>query len=267
MAQTQRDRLRESFKNIKYFCATSDIWTRSNRSFIAVNVHFYEPKLKTLKLQSKFIACEYFPGRHTHNRVASKLKSIFDRFDISDKVYFITTDGAGEYTAAFKYFGNNYRPVHLMTDENDWQRADDGDGGASASASADILDDSENSDDDPDMFVRTDSSDPDSSNPEAFHTHELDLSSSNASLIFTNRINCSAHKIEKLGKIDSENALGHDEEYDHYHESVFNKLQSIWNLKDSRLSAENFTRITGKKLIGPHRIRWFKTCEAVSELF
>lgn len=65
LAENQRMELRESFENVKYFCATSDMWTRSNMSFIAVSVHYYEPN--TLKLQIKFIACEHFPGRHTND--------------------------------------------------------------------------------------------------------------------------------------------------------------------------------------------------------
>ena len=50
------------------------------------------------KIQSKFIACEHFPGRHTHDRVAKKLSEIFKRFGIIERVFYITTDNAGEYT-------------------------------------------------------------------------------------------------------------------------------------------------------------------------
>lgn len=279
MAQSQRESIKESFKDVKFFCATSDIWSRSNKSFIAVTVHYFDPK--TLELRSKFIACEFFPGRHTHDRVASKLNSIFDRFDILNRVYFITTDGAGEYTAAFKHFGDNYKSIHLQNanDDNlDWlNRAPSGgddDDDSNRNANEDSSDSESESENDPDSFVRTlseaesnangkstEHADPD---PETFHIHELPPL---PLLAHMNRVDCSAHKLEKLGKVDADLAKGHDAVYDGYHDRVFTKLEKIWNLKHSRLSAELFTRLTDKKLIGPHRIRWLKTYEAVSVFF
>lgn len=70
-------------------------------------------KPNTFKLQTKFITCEHFAGRHTNDRVAYKFKSIFDRYDITNKIYFVTTDGGSEYVAAFKYHADNYRSLHL----------------------------------------------------------------------------------------------------------------------------------------------------------
>lgn len=110
MAEKQREFFRESFKKVKFSSATTDVWSKSNKSFIAVTVHYSEE----LKLKSKFIACEYFPGHHTSDKVANKLKSIFERFGILEKVFFTTTDGAGEYTAAFRYYGDNYRSIRLQ---------------------------------------------------------------------------------------------------------------------------------------------------------
>lgn len=288
MAETQREHLRESFKKVKYFCATTDVWSRSNISFIAVSVHYFESD--TLKLQTEFIACEHFPGRHTHDRVAAKLRSIFDRFDILHRVYFVTTDGAGEYTAAFKYFGQKYRAIHLSTASNenlDWlNRSGDDDSaesnaGSSSSSNpngndknSDTVDSESETDDDPEAFVRMqndlyEGGDEDelksastTSNPESFCIEETVPLLANMI-----RIDCSSHKLDKVGKNDVELAKGQDSTYDHYHDRVFTKLQNIWSLKDSRLSAEIFSRITGKKLTGPHRIRWLKTCSAVSVLF
>lgn len=175
-----------------------------------------------------------------------------------DKVYFITTDGAGEYVAAFKYFGDNYRSIQLLdaSDEH-------------SDSELDI----DNPDDDPDSFVRVFSeaeSESDESHDKEdsvmFTTHELPPSAV-ALLANMNRVDCAAHKLDKIGKCDVNLAKGEDANYDEYHDRVFDKLHKIWNSKDSRLCAEEFTRITGKKLIGPHRIRWFKTCEAVSAFF
>lgn len=192
MAECQREEFRESFKGVQYFCATSDIWSRSNRSFIAVTVHYFENN--TLEIRSKFVACEHFPGRHTHDRVASKLKSILERFNILDRVNFVTTDGAGEYTAAFKYFGQNYRSVHLLNSSEESLNLLDRSGDDAAiidatdESSRSSMNSNENSawrfesdsEDDPDGFVRSrtestvdESFDDDDSNmdPDSFRIH------------------------------------------------------------------------------------------------
>lgn len=268
-----------------------------------MSLHYFETD--TLELQTKFIACEPFPGNHTHDRVAKKLHEILDRFDIVNRVFFVTTDGAGEYTAAFKYFGDNYQTIHLMSasDENfGWMdRAGVGDDGAGTSGVGSGSNSNENGtnsnenvtnshpsdsddddDEDPDLFVRShccdsdtnDDDDVDSAdrNPEHESESESEVfqihkQSSSPLLANMNRVDCSAHKLDKLGKIDVDLAAGHDAVYDSYHKRVFDKLNRIWNLKESRLNAEIFIRITGKKLTKPHRIRWFKTCEAVSNFF
>lgn len=295
MAENQRKALRESFEKVEYFCATSDVWSRSNISFIAVSVHYFQPN--SFELQTKFIACEHFAGRHTNDKVTHKLASIFDRYDIKNKVHFVTTDGGSEYVAAFKYSGDNYRSFQLSNaNDVDFVRPggaiadvsygdnDDNDTSASGSPSGLIQNCNENilesesgadddDDDDPDVVMRSISDDDNhddaqsssndkNSNSETFHIHELP----DQLLTNINRIDCSSHKLDKLGKIDVKQALGHDQQYDSLHKRTFTKLDAIWKLKDSRISAEIFHRITGKKLTIPHRIRWLKTNEAVSSL-
>lgn len=272
----------QEFKDISYFCATSDIWSRSNRSFIAVSVHYFEPN--SLELKRKFIACEHFSGRHTHDKVADKLHSIFERYHILQKVFFITTDGAGEYVAALKYFGDNYNSINLLNSEEEneliWFRSaigNSGSAGASTSSSAENVHESSNliqnlsaseddsESDDTDLFVSTGKAGNRTNNQnetDAFAVHDLPLSM--PLLMFANRIDCGAHKVDKLGKIDALNARENNSSYAEIYDRVFGKLESIWNLKDSRLSAEVFEKITGKKLLGPHRIRWLKTFESVN---
>lgn len=91
----------------KYLAATSDIWSRSNRSFIAVTIHFVDEL--TNETKSVFIACESFAGRHTKQAVGEKLYCIFQKYGIEKKVYFITTDGAGEYVWSITDIGDNYK--------------------------------------------------------------------------------------------------------------------------------------------------------------
>lgn len=127
--------------------------------------------------------------------------------------------------------------------------------------------DSDSDDDTIDYFERVNArarahyvNDDDEANHDVFVVHELPIHV----LANMNRIDCSAHKLEKLGRKDAAKAEGLDPEYDDLHERVFVKLQAIWKLKDSRLNAEVFFRKTGRKVVGPHRIRWLKTHEAVS---
>lgn len=278
MAKAHREHLKQSFKKVDYMCATSDIWTRSNKSFIAVSVHYFEE----FTLKSKFIACEFFPGRHTHDRVAKKLNEIFDRYGISSKVCFITTDGAGEYIAALKHFGDNYTSIRFHENLN-WLNSDDdvddrykiaggsgsnfklNDQNVNGNESSILTSDSDSDSDDEmdrDQFIYNDESALGGiENSESFQIEELPLL-----LGKLNRIDCAAHKLEKLGKKDALNAKKNDINYSDLYDRAFGKLKEIWNFKESRLSAEIFARITGRKLIGPHRIRWLKECEAVSKL-
>lgn len=289
MAKSERDQMVELFKNIKYFCATSDIWSRSNRSFIAVSVHFFDEN--SFSLRTKFIACESFAGRHTHDKVADKLHSIFSRYGILPKVFFITTDGAGEFTAAFKFYSENYHSFKFLdaSEENidlTWlNRQPLINAGTSTNVTAaaqeesddDTESDSESEDmnlSDNDLYVRK--FDLDGGAVHASSSAAGQKDDSNSFLILNhesspfppllahmNRIDCAAHKLEKLGRVDALNAKSSDENYADLYDRVFSKLEAIWAVKDSRLNAEIFSKITGKRAFGPHRIRWLKTWEAV----
>lgn len=303
LAKSNRQQMRELFKDVDFLCATSDIWSRSNKSFIAVSVHFFSPN--SFDLQTKFIACEYFPGQHTNDRVAHKLNSIFDGYDILKKVFFITTDGAGEYTAALKYYGNNYQSIrlhHSEEDNLDWLHNVGASGRSFANHGSNSNSDQENANEnvttdscldsdidddenDDDIFINVDNDEINNNlnqSPTAAAAAVTDATTTTAReeshsfhieelpellLENMNRIDCSAHKLDKLGKIDALNAKNNDPDYSDLYDRAFSKLEAIWSLKESRLNAELFTKITGKKLIGPHRIRWLKTCDAVSLVY
>lgn len=324
LASDHRKKLIKKYKGIKYFASTTDVWTRSNRSFIAVSLHYFvdsaEPELK-----SDFIACEHFTGRHTHDKVAEKLYAIFERFEIRDKVKFVTTDGAGEYTAAFKVFADNYESIYLHDDDDDDENGihlngDDGNvllksttvsgtgdsmaimapqpGPSNASLSstsaapvttpvtqsdlssacqnrnyqsAEEQEEEMNSDVDvisPMNVVYAGGRDHNKNDKDSFVLHDLDeiLRASHNPRILgkMNRIDCSAHKADKLASIDAATALNDDPDYAAVHKSVFDKVHKIWSIKESRINAEHFKKITGKNIFGPHRIRWLKMHEAVS---
>lgn len=72
-----------------------------------------------------------------------------------------------------------------------------------------------------------------------------------------NRISCSSHLLDQIGKIDSNNAA-FDPVYKEKYDCTFEKLNKIWSQKDSRISAEIFKLITGRNLVVPHGIRWLQ---------
>ena len=268
------------FRKVEYFSATTDIWTRSNRSFIAVSVHYYDDNLT---LKSAFIACENFEGSHITERVGEKLRAIFDKYGIIDKVFYLTTDGAGEFVSALKSYGDDNRSHELLNEPNyvDWmQREQNFEPRVSTSADKNVesvskdaaqydvnivdsdLDELE-SEEEEGEFIRI-SCDENPSELESFITHNIFNDDDREPLLGRmNRIACSSHRLEKIGRIDSEKATD-DPDYKKIHDRAFKVLHQIWDQKNSRINAEFFFTTTGKRLIGPHRIRWNKTYDAVS---
>lgn len=61
-----------------------------------------------------------------------------------------------------------------------------------------------------------------------------------------NRVACSSHILDKIGKYDALNAK-RNLKYSAMYERVFKKLDEIWSLRDSRLNVEIYTRITSRK--------------------
>lgn len=230
--------------------ATSDVWSRSNRSFIAVSVHYINPE--NGKIETKFIACERFYGSHNNEAVAKKLNSIFNKYGIASKVKFITTDGAGEYICAMARFGDNYQslaPLMNLSEE-------------------DIIDN--------DSLIDEEISDVQTIPAHEYdHTHyeeetELlftvnEILTENLDVPLPTRVDCSSHLFDKIGKIDSFNAVL-DGNYCDIYTKVMGKLNLIWNVTQSRLNWELFEKYAECKLVKPHRIRWNKLYDAVSAL-
>lgn len=115
MANEQREKIKSFLQQFEYLTATSDVWTRSNKSFLAVTIHCIDTT--TLQPHSYVIACELFPGRHTKSAVATKLHSIFTKYNIVDRVFFITTDSEAANVYGIQDHGNQYHSMNQLDDE------------------------------------------------------------------------------------------------------------------------------------------------------
>lgn len=58
----------------KYIACTADIWSRDQRSYIAVNAHWLDNNTGAMK--TALLSCNRFIGSHTEDAIAQKLKGI-----------------------------------------------------------------------------------------------------------------------------------------------------------------------------------------------
>lgn len=95
----------ERFKSVDFMSCTCDLWSRGDRSFIAMKSHYIDEK--TGLLVSDLLALKRIHSKD-HITVKLAMVSIMEEYGISKKTSAITTDNAGEFCCAFKKFSENY---------------------------------------------------------------------------------------------------------------------------------------------------------------
>lgn len=283
------EKLKKMFEPIPYLSATSDLWSRGARNYIAVNVHYIHAG--TGKLETVLIACERFRGRRVHTAVAEKLKNIFSRYGIISKLVAITTDGGGEFKCAARKFGDNYQSFEpLLVDredddclfhdddfdqhpEHEYARANEiielnEEGNSPLMVHEEVLDadssangiDSDSdydfmgSDDDEEMLPFG------SGQNDNFIVHNLFRGESlisevrgsalvSQSVFLPSRIDCGAHGLNCIGKTDSFQANAQSEPYHEMYTAVFMKLNKIWTKSTQKLGKEVFDVYLGNRRI------------------
>lgn len=289
--------MKTSFQYIEYFSSTCDFWSRNNKKYLAVNVHFIN--VSTNKIETRLIACERLTGVINNEVVAQKLLEIFDRFGILEKIVAVTTDNGGEFIAAFRNFGDDYCSYEAYLDErNEFDNIDENDDDEVCD-NVDIIPINERVVADGNVLIESrdewdlmklsidgpsignasslDNHDADCNN---INLHQLDgLQSSlldnfesDPDLANTNtaylpiRIACAAHTLNLVGKTDSFNALL-DNDYAEMYFDVIKKLNAIWKFStNSRKRVELVEKILKRRIVKPHRIRWNRIHDAVSQM-
>lgn len=100
---TEKNRLKDEFKAVDYFCATADIWSTKHKSYMGVTVHWVDSD--TLARKSNVLCCRLFESPHTGDRIAEMLNSVYTEFDIEHKILVTVTDNASNFVRAFNKFG------------------------------------------------------------------------------------------------------------------------------------------------------------------
>lgn len=97
------ENMKKEFANLKYLCATADIWSTRRKSFLVITVHWIDQK--TLERKSKVLCCRRFHSPHDNETIAGMVSSIYDEFGITNKVLCTVTDNASNSVKAFQEFG------------------------------------------------------------------------------------------------------------------------------------------------------------------
>ena len=79
-----------------------------------------------LKRKSFALACRFFPGTHTYDRVAKLLSDIHDEYNLPvDKLTCCVSDNGSSFVNAFKKFEVVVELAHDSDDDEDADAADD----------------------------------------------------------------------------------------------------------------------------------------------
>ena len=103
-----RDRIKTELTSVKYFAATSDLWSSDGTliPYINYTIHFLNEdwQLQNQCLQNKFV-----PEDHTGNNIADAMEETLTMWDLkAESQVCITTDiGANVINAAKKWNGND----------------------------------------------------------------------------------------------------------------------------------------------------------------
>lgn len=269
------ENIKRRLADAKFIACTSDLWSKDRRSFIAVNAHWIDEN--TGELESALLACDRFRGSHTGIAIENKIKFIFEKYKIHDKVVSMTTDNASNYKCAFERNGDDYQSYADMMatideDEdalfqldlsdlaNAWCPAEEllvnlNDDVVPLTAPGENEIDSDEEDDD--------AGDDDGAIKIANLPQLKNVLHPAIDIKLPSRIDCGAHTLNLVGKVDSFNALS-DESYCMQYVAVFSKLNAIWKHSTTRSGKELFERyLANKTIVKPHRIRWNRIYNAV----
>ncbi|KAL4104536.1 hypothetical protein QTP88_019831 [Uroleucon formosanum] len=97
-----------------YICATADIWSVNNRSYMGMTCHFIDEE--TYFRQSYVIGCIRIKGNHNYQNITEVITEIAKTYKIDlSKITHVVTDNASNFGKAFRTFSS--LPTHEATND------------------------------------------------------------------------------------------------------------------------------------------------------
>ncbi|XP_029347746.1 uncharacterized protein LOC115034586, partial [Acyrthosiphon pisum] len=199
-----------------YICATADIWSANNRSYMGMTCHFIDEK--TYFRQSYVIGCIRIKGSHNYQNITEVITEIAKTYKIDlSKITHIVTDNASNFGKAFRVFSS--LPTH-------------------EASTSDLGNFDEESSESSNFDSGSDCSDLDAErvNLNNLLNEESNLGN-NGSFFLPQHMLCCAHTLNLIAANDISKISNND--YNKMSKSTFNKLSNFWNLASRSTAASD----------------------------
>ena len=101
LLRREREKLLKELEEVRWVGITTDMWSsRVNSAFLNMTIHFVQGQLET-----RVLACERFPERHTGDNLKVKFLEVLEEFKLAGKVVATTIDNAPNMKNAVKGAG------------------------------------------------------------------------------------------------------------------------------------------------------------------
>ncbi|XP_060840382.1 uncharacterized protein LOC132921392 [Rhopalosiphum padi] len=230
-----------------YICATADIWSSNNKSFMGMTCHMINES--TYERTSYILGCRRMMGSHNYINIAEMMTDITETYKLDhSKITHTVTDNASNFCKSFKTFSKPLPDVHQINSCTFGNFNEDSDAG---NCSTDTADDEDTNLNLVDVY-------------EVLSTPVIsDTANDNFSL--PSHITCCAHTLNLIATRDISSI--DDSKYKKMSELSFQKLQSFWNLLSrSTVASDKVFEICGCKFPVPIMTRWNSLFDATKKV-
>lgn len=234
--------LKKEIEKQDYVCATADIWSTKQRSFMGVTLHWIDSDLNR---KSVALACKRFSGTHDYKNIGEMLENINLKFGIRPMQIIATvTDNGSNFVKAFRKFavGDGEREAHEDLQREPFSGAHDRE---------EDVDEAEDFYDEEDIIFE-----------------QIDVSDNlnDCRIILSTHVRCASHTLNLIATTDCKNAIQSNVSIRKRHTEVFSKCNILWTKARRPKTAEIIKNALGHTLSYPGVTRWNSYYDSVSQI-
>lgn len=238
--------LTELISNQYFICVTADIWSCNNKSYLGMTCHYINEN--NYNRCSYVLGCRRVKGSHTYLNIAKGIIEILKTFNIKNsKITHCVTDNASNFGKAFRTFSmqsqkQNVAPTTISLENFNESSSDIGSEVDDTNSNVDVVELSN-------IFLDSN---------ELVNEYDDDIS-------LPEHLTCAAHTLSLIATSDISKIS--DISYKKISKSVFEKLQSFWNIiSRSSVASDKIYDICNCKFPVPILTRWNSMFNAVKKI-